>query len=84
MIQAIPLEEAILSAYRDVDLETVKKVAGYKQRRRAAEAVKLLKIKEEYPVMEGIHYWWLDELVASITLGSTLTRPRSLTGCRLI
>ena len=38
-------------------------------RRRAAEAVKLLKIKEEYPVMEGIHYWWLDELVASITLG---------------
>lgn len=69
VIQAIPLEEAILSAYRDVDLETVKKVAGYKQRRRAAEAVKLLKIKEEYPVMEGIHYWWLDELVASITLG---------------
>lgn len=68
-IMAIPAEKAILSAYNTVDMEEVKRVAGLKQKRREAEAKKFLRLKEEYPEMKEIHYWWLDDAVASITFG---------------
>ena len=66
---AIPLKKAILAAYNDLDIAAVRRITGQKSKRKAAEAEKLLKVKEEHPAFEAIEYWWLDDLVADITLG---------------
>ena len=69
VIMAIPLKKAILAAYNDLDLSAVRKIAGQKSKRKAEEAEKLLKVKEEHPAFDSIEYWWLDDLIANITLG---------------
>jgi hypothetical protein len=63
------VEKTIRAAYGALDLEEVRKVAGYRQPKRAAEARKLLQVKEKSPVFDAVDYWWLDELVASISFG---------------
>ena len=69
---AIPsqkVEKAILKAYETLDLEKTKHIANSRNIDRAENAELLLQIKEKYPSFSRIDYWWLDDLVESISFG---------------
>lgn len=53
-IAARPLPDAVLEAYRQME---------------AKDGTPAKQVKEEYPEMERVDYWWLDSLVDSITFG---------------
>lgn len=53
-IPAKSLPGAVLEAYRQME---------------ATDGTPAKKVKDEYPEMETVEYWWLDDLVDSITFG---------------
>jgi DNA invertase Pin-like site-specific DNA recombinase len=61
--------KAVLTAYREVDLDAVRAVAGGKDHKLAKQANVLLAFKEKHPEMDTIEYYWLDELVEKIIFG---------------
>ena len=66
---SIPVKDAILSAYAQVNLAEVERISRMKLKKRAAAAKKLLEVKAEHPTFEVIDYWWLDDLVEKIEFG---------------
>ena len=68
-IMSIPVKDAILSAYAQVNLAEVERISRMKLKKRAAAAKKLLEVKAEHPTFEVIDYWWLDDLVEKIEFG---------------
>ncbi len=69
VISAAPIKRAVLEAYNTLDIKAVQKIAVSDNPETAAEVQKLLKTKEEYPTLDAVHYWWLDDLVRELTLG---------------
>ena len=69
VIKADPVKKAVLEAYNTLDIGAVQKIAGSDNPEAAAQAQKLLKIKEEYPTLDAVHYWWLDDLVRELSFG---------------
>ena len=69
VIVAAPVIEAILKAYRTVDMDKVRRAAEAKLRWKADAARLFLTTRERYPEMDSVEYWWLDDLVRSITFG---------------
>lgn len=63
------LQNAILDAYKDIDLKAVLKKAGMRDYSIAIEAEKLLRTKDKYSFFEKIDFWWLDDLVREISIG---------------
>jgi hypothetical protein len=59
----------VLKAYNTLDIKAVQKIASSEDLETAAEAQKLLKTKEEYPTLDAVHYWWLDDLVRELSFG---------------
>lgn len=69
---AIPsqeVEKAILKAYESLDLKEVNRIINSKNTDRAENAELLLQVKEKYPAFSKLDYWWLDDLVESISFG---------------
>lgn len=69
VIKSKEVEKAILKAYHTLFLYEVKRVANSRNSDRAANAELLLKVKEKYPSFNKFDYWWLDDLVESISFG---------------
>ena len=63
------MEKAILKAYESLDLKEVKRIINSKNTDRAESAELLLQVKEKYPAFSKLDYWWLDDLVESISFG---------------
>lgn len=68
-ILANPVIKAILYAYETLDLEEVRAITGSNNINKAESAEMLLQVKEKYPTFNKIDYWWLDDLVESISFG---------------
>lgn len=83
VIMAIPVREAVLSAYNRINLAALKRTAQMKMKRKAEEAAKLLEEKKRHPMMKRIDYWWLDEYVSKIEFGQhshTATELEAMAG----
>ena len=69
VINATLVKSAVLEAYNALDIKAVQKIAVSDNSETAAEAQKLLKTKKEYPSLDAVHYWWLDDLVRELSFG---------------
>lgn len=69
VIKAASVERAILEAYKTIKMKAVEKKAAMRDYAVAIEAVKMLRIKAEYPAFEKIDFWWLDDLIEQISFG---------------
>ena len=69
VIKTKEVEKAILKAYQTVYLYEVKRIANSRNTDRAENAEMFIQVKEKYPSFDKIDYWWLDELVESISFG---------------
>ena len=78
MIVAMPVKQAILAAYNELDLQLVQEIAVQGHKQQAKEAEKLLAAKAEYPTFTSIEYWWLDEFVERILFGPHLMTASEL------
>ena len=69
VIIGAPVEQAVLSAYKDINMKALQKKAGMRDYKTALAATQMLRIKQEHPAFDKIDYWWLDELVERIDFG---------------
>lgn len=71
-IRKAMFNEAVLQAYNTIDLDSLKEMAGEESFQR---------LKKEYPTMDTVEFFWLDELVERIVLKERDTTPDSPAGC---
>lgn len=69
VIKTKEVEKAILKAYQTVYLYEVKRIINSRNTDRAENAELFMQVKEKYPSFSKIDYWWLDDLVESISFG---------------
>ena len=68
IIDAGSVENAVLEAYKDIDMDAVQQLARSDDSWISAAAENLQRVKAECPVFEKVDYWWLDELVEGIQI----------------
>lgn len=69
VIVGAPVEQEILSAYKNINMKALQKKAGMRDYKTALAATQMLRIKEEHPAFEKLDYWWIDELIERIDFG---------------
>ncbi len=79
VIMAHQVERAILSAYESIEIEDVKNHLQKQHGHKVEDAELLINIKAEHPAFTEIHYWWLDDLVESISFGMHSRNSTELT-----
>ncbi len=69
VIKVASVTGAVLEAYNTLDIRAVRTIDSSENSEISVEAQKLLRTKEEYPTLDAVHYWWLDDLVRELSFG---------------
>lgn len=70
------VDKALLNAYHTLDTELVEKKLDSPKFGAAAETT--LEIKREYPKMNKVGYWWVDDLIDHIEFGKHSRKTKEL------
>ena len=74
IIRSALVEKALLNAYRQLDTSKVEEKRKNPRLKKAAEM--MLAIKQEYPEMQSVEFWWVDDLVDHIEFGAHTTTEK--------
>lgn len=78
VMRSAVIEKAVLEAYCKIDCKTLHKVIREGQNKDAQKAAKqMAALKQKHPKMEKVDYYWLEDFVDKIEIGTHLSIART-------
>lgn len=71
------IKDSLLKAYSEVDMEAVARKASVKNEKVSSQAKQLLDMKSKHPQFDSVEYFWLDDLIDKIEIGTHLYNPKN-------